>query len=314
MTRILFLALGLSLVSLSSAAPTVTPAGAFIGQEALCFAFAPTGTQFAAGMADMSVKVFDVKTRATLKTFKGHRLGVQAIDWSPKADKIASGDGKAEIRVWDVKTGASYSLTGHLRGIIALDFNPTAGKLVSTGDDDVVKVWDLQKRKAVVNILGKGANLYGARFDSTGTKILIATLGKGLCVYSASNGQLLKAFGGHGSLGVNQLANHDKLGRYFSAGRDGSIGVWSPKLDKPIAYLKGHTDWVVNVAVSPNGKFLASSSSDGTVRVWDIKTLTCIATLKDQSYVGAPLAWSPSSGYLLTCAKDNFIRAYIVTP
>lgn len=314
MARIFSLAFGLGLASLSSAAPTVTAAGAFLGQEALCFAFAPTGTQFAAGMADMSVKVFDAKTRATVKTFRGHRLAVQAVDWSPKGDKIASGDGKAEIRVWDVKTGASYSLKGHQRGIIALDFNPTAGKLVSTGDDDVVKVWDLQKKKAVVTILGKGVNLYGARFDATGTKILVATLGKGLCVYNAANGQLIKAYGGHSSLGVNQLANHDKLARYFSAGRDGAIGVWSPSLEKPITYLRGHTDWVVNVAVSPNGRFLASSSSDGTVRVWDVKSLTCVATLKDQSYVGAPLAWSPSSGYLLTCAKDNFIRTYIVTP
>jgi len=61
--------------------------------------------------------------------------------------------------------------------------------------------------------------------------------------------------------------------------------------------LSGHTWWVESVAWSPDGKYVASSSTDTSVRVWDVSTGTQVAQL----YVpnGAePLAWSPDGKYL----------------
>src|ERR1700761_303302 len=36
--------------------------------------------------------------------------------------------------------------------------------------------------------------------------------------------------------------------------------------------LEGHTDDVLSVGYSPNGKHVVSSSSDGTIRLWDAET------------------------------------------
>ena len=46
------------------------------------------------------------------------------------------------------------------------------------------------------------------------------------------------------------------------------------------ATLTGHTSCVNNVAISPDGATLVSSSGDKTVRVWDVASGECRAVLK----------------------------------
>ena len=36
--------------------------------------------------------------------------------------------------------------------------------------------------------------------------------------------------------------------------------------------LMGHSDWVLSVAYSPDGKHIVSGSVDNTVKVWDSQT------------------------------------------
>jgi WD40 repeat protein len=288
------------------------PAGAILGQEALCLAAAPTGSRFAAGMSDFSVKIFDAKTRKTLATFKGHTFPPRAVAWSPKGDKIATGSENAEIRIWDVKTGESKSIKGaHLRSINAIFFNKKGNMVLTTSDDDTSKVWDLSSTKKPIAILyGKGANIYGTRWDAAGKRILASTLGDGLRIYSPATYQLAKGLGGHPGMGAMDVDSNPAATRAATAGRDGKVGIWDLVKGERISYLRGHTDWVMKVLFDPTGRFVASSSTDGTVRIWDSKALTCVATIVGQSYTGAPLAWVSGGAMLVTTGDDNFIRIF----
>lgn len=285
-----------------------------IYQEPVSYAFAPSGTQFVAGMADSTIKIFDAKTRQMIRKFNlpGKPFQCPAVAWSPTGSRIAVGAENASIHIFPVAGGKPITLTGHLRPIQALNFDKTGKKLVSTGQDDVIRVWDLNKNRCVLTILGKGVNVYFAKFDSTGTKIVCATLGKGIQIYNASSGQLIRSLGGHGGLGVNSADINSGFTRAVSAGRDGKITIWNPANGQKIGNCMGHKDWVINVSISPNGKYIASSGADGTVKVWLLSSGAQVGSMDRMSFVGSPLSWSASSGFLLAMDEMNKIKVFVV--
>lgn len=57
----------------------------------------------------------------------------------------------------------------------------------------------------------------------------------------------------------------------YSGGIDNDIHVWDLR-KKSVAYdLKGHTDTITSLQVSPDSQYLLSNSHDSSVRTWDIR-------------------------------------------
>ncbi len=61
-----------------------------------------------------------------------------------------------------------------------------------------------------------------------------------------------------------------KDGRIATAGADAHIALWTPGKQAPDKVLDGHTGPIVDLAVSPDGKTLASASWDHSVRLWPL--------------------------------------------
>ena len=74
--------------------------------------------------------------------------------------------------------------------------------------------------------------------------------------------------------------------------------------------LTEHTDAVMSIAFSPDGKTLASGSRDRTIRLWNPRTLENLkTTLTGYTDWINPVAFSPDGQYL-ACGRYNTIRLW----
>jgi WD40 repeat protein/serine/threonine protein kinase len=78
---------------------------------------------------------------------------------------------------------------------------------------------------------------------------------------------------------------------------------WRRLADAPLLNLTGHDNFVICVAYSADGKWLASASHDQTARIWDADTGSQLHTLHHNGYV-LGVAFSPDGKRLATAATD----------
>lgn len=74
--------------------------------------------------------------------------------------------------------------------------------------------------------------------------------------------------------------------------------------------LRGHTDWIYSIAISPDGQTLASGSFDKTINLWELSTGSLIQTLSNHSKGVCCVAISPDGHMLASGSWDETIKLW----
>ncbi|RLB08789.1 MAG: hypothetical protein DRG39_08385, partial [Deltaproteobacteria bacterium] len=86
-----------------------------------------------------------------------------------------------------------------------------------------------------------------------------------------------------------------------------TIFIWSIETGEFLKMLGWHENWVLSVAFSPDGRYIASGSFDNTIRLWDVKTGWCLKVLEGHEGWVYSVAFSPDGRYLASGSSDNTI-------
>jgi Prp8 binding protein len=96
---------------------------------------------------------------------------------------------------------------------------------------------------------------------------------------------------------VTAVALSEAGNEIYSGGIDNDIKVWDARKQQVIYTLRGHTDTITSLEISPDSQILLSNSHDSTVRTWDIRPFAPVDR-SIRTYDGAP-----------TGLEKNLIRA-----
>lgn len=105
-------------------------------------AFHTEGTCVASCSQDMSVKIFDIRSRQIIQHYSAHSDSVTDISFHPSGNYLLSASKDSSLRLWDLREGRLlYTLQGHSGGVNGCTFSPSGNFFASAGADRLVMVW-----------------------------------------------------------------------------------------------------------------------------------------------------------------------------
>ncbi|EEH48771.1 nuclear distribution protein PAC1 [Paracoccidioides brasiliensis Pb18] len=197
---------------------------------------------------------------------QSHREPVTCVGFHPVFSSLASGSDDTTIKIWDWELGElERTIKGHTKAVLDVDYGgPRGGTLLASCSSDLtIKLWDPSDGyKNIRTLPGHDHSVSAVRFIPSGA------------AGSPLSGNLL-----------------------VSASRDKTLRIWDVTTGYCVKTLRGHVDWVRDVAASPDGRFLFSAGNDQVARLWDVSSGETKSTFLGHEHAVECVAFAPPTSY-----------------
>ncbi|KIM95925.1 hypothetical protein OIDMADRAFT_183392 [Oidiodendron maius Zn] len=248
--------------------------------------FSPDGRYLATGAEDNLIRVWDIANRSIRNSFAGHEQDIYSLDFARDGRTIASGSGDRTVRLWDIEAGQNILTLSIEDGVTTVAISPDTKYVAAGSLDKSVRVWDAANGYLVERLEGPDGHkdsVYSVAFAPNGRDLVSGSLDRTIKMW-----ELVAPRGGHPSTG--------------------------PKGGRCIKTFEGHKDFVLSVALTPDGNWVLSGSKDRGVQFWDPRTGNTQLMLQGHKNSVISVAPSPTGNYFATGSGDMRARIWSYKP
>jgi WD40 repeat protein len=314
--------------------------------RAPALAFSPDGATLASG-GHKTIRLWDVASGRLRKSLEGHRDWVCTLAFAPDGKTIASGScdwayhrGRDTSRfsppdpgcdsqwiLWDAATGDLKRTVTERGRLLSLAFAPD-GKSLACGIGKEVRLYDIGSKTPGRVVTSHDFAVTSVAFTKGGSAVISGSHDHTVKRTSQATGRTAWQAPGYfeqvNSVALSKdaalLATGSSDGRFAhrvlkadaKCLGPGAVRLWDARTGRLLRRLGDPAEQVMAVALSPDGRHVASgggsTGGSGVVRLWDTATGTAVWSTDDHKAEVLAIAYEPKGSAVATAAADGLVK------
>ena len=285
------------------------------GQRLAAGVIHPTGAS-----PTSSVQVWDVDKAQVVAELPGESDKHMSLSAAPDGSRLAIGRG-SWTDVWRIESDETMQLPVRQYGTFSSAFSPDGAQLATGSGQSTIEFWNLATQAKQLRFekrlklrfmglvaVGRSTNLQFRQLDlfGGGTHMASRDATGEVCLWELApppsratqevEGQefwSIAAAGGNRVVAASAAYNSSNVEADGPLKEPGRLVMWDASTGEQLGIFGEFPDGALSVAVSPDGRLLASGHAAGLIRLWNLETRHQIAQLDGDRLPVQALAFSP---------------------